>query len=205
MNSQKKRHQPSKSQLRIIAGQWRGRKLPFPAVDGLRPTGDRIRETLFNWLQGDVHGARCLDLFSGSGALGLEALSRGAAHTTFLELNSTACRQLRENIAALKANSAQVVQTDTLAWLKSPIEDTFDIVFLDPPFAAELWDATIFELSHSSLMADTASVYIETPRNTQTIVPTHWQLRREKFSGDICYRLYDVEKTDQPACSGDRD
>ncbi|MCW9078602.1 MAG: 16S rRNA (guanine(966)-N(2))-methyltransferase RsmD, partial [Gammaproteobacteria bacterium] len=121
------------NQVRIIGGRHRGRRLHFSPGRGLRPTPDRVRETLFNWLQADIRGARCLDLFAGSGALGLEALSRGAAFLCAVEQNRTAAQRLRDNITLLHEESAaEVVQGDALRVLKTPPERPFDIVFLDP-------------------------------------------------------------------------
>ncbi|MDN3637912.1 16S rRNA (guanine(966)-N(2))-methyltransferase RsmD [Simiduia curdlanivorans] len=176
-------------QLRLIGGQWRGRKLSFPTPDGLRPTGDRIRETLFNWLQADVVDARCLDLFAGSGALGLEALSRGAAHCTLLELNKQAWQQLRHNCDLLKAQGADVLNVDSLAWL-AQTDQQFDLIFLDPPFAQQLWQRAIELLNRSNCLSDQAIVYVESPKNLPLETPPHWHLSREKVAGEVCYRLY---------------
>ncbi len=147
------------NQLRIIGGLWRGRKLSFPDVDGLRPTGDRIRETLFNWLAPDMQGAHCLDLFSGSGALGLEALSRGADSSLLLEKHPTAARQLKDNLQLLKADNGRVEQVDSLQWLNSAqVSHRFDIVFIDPPFALDLWDEVVAVLESRNWLADEAVI-----------------------------------------------
>lgn len=181
---------PTSSQLRIIGGQWRGRKLSFPAVEGLRPTGDRIRETVFNWLQADLPQARCLDLFAGSGALGLEALSRGCQSCTLLELNKSAWRQLQINAQLLNAIDIDILNVDSLAWLGLAPDKPFDIIFVDPPFAADLWQTSIAALNERGFIASGGAIYIETPRDRDLEVPAHWQLAREKKSGDVCYRLY---------------
>ena len=120
--------------LRIVGGEWRSRQLPVADVEGLRPTPDRIRETLYNWLTGWVAGARCLDAFSGTGALGLEALSRGATYATFLEYSPVAARTLKENLTTLKCSKGEVIQTDANQWLNKPSPNPFDLIFLDPPF-----------------------------------------------------------------------
>ena len=120
-------------QIRIIGGQWRGRKLPVPESAGLRPTTDRVRETLFNWLAADLPQARCLDCFAGSGALGIEALSRYAGHVTLVELEPQVARQLTGNLRTLNSSAGQVIQADTLRWLGTPGQP-YDIVFIDPPF-----------------------------------------------------------------------
>ncbi len=175
--------------LRIIGGKWRGRKLSFPEVEGLRPTGDRIRETLFNWLAPDIVGARCLDLFAGSGALGLEALSRGAASLTLVEASAPAAQQLREHLRTLGAENAQVVQGDALRqqWAEG---EQWDVVFVDPPFAAHLWQPALDSLATNALLAPGAVIYVESPPQGAYRVPEHWQLHREKVAGNVCYRLY---------------
>lgn len=184
----------STNQLRIIGGQWRGRKLPIADVDGLRPTGDRIRETLFNWLMHDVRGSACIDLFSGSGALGLEAASRGADQVWLLEKDSTAVKQLKENTRLLNARDVSVVRTDALSWLSeaSSLPNSIDLVFMDPPFASNLWQQTIVALEASSLLKPNAMIYIESPKKDQVSVPLHWEVYREKTAGDIRFCLYQL-------------
>ncbi|MFS1523633.1 16S rRNA (guanine(966)-N(2))-methyltransferase RsmD [Microbulbifer sp. 2304DJ12-6] len=178
---------PPRSQLRIIGGQWRGRKLQFAAVAGLRPTGDRLRETLFNWLQCSLLGTRCLDLFAGSGALGLEALSRGATSVDFVELNAQAAHTLKEQLQLLGAFGAQVHNCKAHDFLASTSK-RYDIVFVDPPFADNLWQESLDALE--SHLAPEALVYVETPRNTALPTPPHWQLDKEKSTGQVCMRLY---------------
>ncbi len=187
-----KKNPPQKNQLRIIGGQWRGRKLAIADVPGLRPTGDRIRETLFNWLMADIVGSRCLDLFAGSGALGLESLSRGAASTLLLEKHPSAVKQLKANCQLLKADNALVFPQDTLAWLEHPTidQESVDIVFIDPPFSANLWDTTIEKLKRSGILADKALIYIESPKNQLINTGADWENIKEKIAGDIYYRLY---------------
>lgn len=178
-------------QLRLIGGQWRGRKLSFPAVDGLRPTGDRIRETLFNWLAPELQGARCLDLFAGSGALGLEALSRGAAQSLLLERDSRAAAALRHNLELLSTNAGRVVHTDSLDYLHQGNNDEpFDVVFIDPPFSQQLWQASIEALELGRWLAPDASIYLEAPRDLPIAAPAHWRLHRDKQAGQVSYRLY---------------
>ena len=181
-------------QVRIIAGQCRGRRINFPAVVGLRPTGDRLRETLFNWLTADLKGARCLDLFAGSGALGLEAASRGAGEVILLELNNTAARALGDNIDLLGLKSTTVVNTDALNWLQQNASDSkpFDIIFLDPPFDSTLLADTIAALNQqSALLAQDAMIYIEAPaRQTLDFMPDSWRLHRHKTAGDVTCYLY---------------
>ena len=177
-------------QLRIIGGKWRGRKLSFPTPDGLRPTGDRIRETLFNWLQSDIADAQCLDLFAGSGALGLEALSRGAASCALLELDKQAAQRLTQNCALLKAETAKVHHVDSLFWLEHQCAQSFNLVFIDPPFSKDLWHAAFAALNQPGrLMAD-ALIYIECPKEKVLDIPSNWALLKEKAAGNLCYRLY---------------
>ncbi len=184
----------ARAQLRIIGGQWRGRKLSFPALDGLRPTGDRIRETLFNWLAPRLPGARCLDLFAGSGALGLEALSRGASTTVMLEKDRQAAQQLRDNLKLLGSEQARIVTEDSLKWLERGNTDpAFDVVFVDPPFQHNLWQATIDALEQNAWLTPDAAIYIESGRDTPYQTPTHWQLHRDKSAGQVTYRLYLLE------------
>ncbi len=179
-------------QLRIIGGQWRGHKLHFADVEGLRPTGDRIRETLFNWLAPVISGAHCLDLFAGSGALGLEALSRGATHAILVEKDPVAAALLKQNSASLKTDRAQVIQADASQWLNTfTPERPFDVVFLDPPFAADLLQPCCDLLQRPGLLSQNSLVYIETDRHQPPpITPSTWDLFREKIAGQVCYRLY---------------
>ena len=186
------------SSLRIIGGQWRGRRLSFTAVDGLRPTGDRIRETLFNWLTGELSGACCLDLFSGSGALALEALSRGAASATLLELDPRAARQLAANLDTLQVTNAELVQVDALQWLDRPALRRYQLVFVDPPFASALWEQCLLLLDRHGWLADGAWIYIEQPRNKMTAVPGHWRQRRQKYAGDVSFSLYQYDESSDP-------
>lgn len=179
------------NQLRIIGGAWRGRKLSFPEVDGLRPTGDRIRETLFNWLAPDIQGAQCLDLFAGSGALGLEALSRGAASSLLLEKHFAAAQQLKSNLQLLQADNGRVEQVDSLQWLKQQQPPhPFDIIFIDPPFALELWEPIAAALESQAWLSDEAVIYLEAPRDAHLQLPTNWQLHRDKQAGQVSFRLY---------------
>lgn len=177
--------------LRIIGGQWRGRKLSFVGAEGLRPTGDRIRETLFNWLMPDLPSARCLDVFSGSGALGLEALSRGAATATLLELHPQAAAQIRQHLRLLGCTQGEVVQTNSITWLlQAPRAEGYDVVFIDPPFEQDLWQATVDALEQRNWLNEGAAIYIETPRQLPLLTPAHWHLHREKHAGDVTFRLY---------------
>jgi len=183
-----------RSQLRIIGGDWRGRKIEFFAVDGLRPTPDRVRETLFNWIQSSVPGAQCLDLFSGSGALGLEALSRGAGSMTFIDLNPTTSRKLKDNIQLLKCQKAEVIQANVLEWLqsrKTDCEQRYDLVFLDPPFRQDLIEPCCELLETHNLLSENALIYVESESElSHPNVPAHWHEHRQKTAGQVTYRLY---------------
>ncbi len=178
------------NQLRIIGGKWRGRKLRFPDVEGLRPTTDRVRETLFNWLQGHVHGARCLDLFAGSGALGLEALSRGAASVQFCDTDHRAVAALKENLALLKDNRGSVVQRDALSILKEPPEQPYDLVFLDPPFRKDLLQPCLEQLFCGGWLSDNAYLYLEVEQELGAPeLPEGWDMVRSKQAGQVIYGL----------------
>lgn len=181
----------SRNQLRIIGGKWRGRKLDFPSVTGLRPTGDRIRETLFNWLAPGIVGARCLDLFAGSGALGLEALSRGAEEAVLVDSDSHAVEQLRAHCVRLGADNARILQADALRWLEQgPDEAGFDLVFLDPPFQANLLQPTVAGLNDSNCLREDALIYVETDREQAFAAPGNWQWLKGKSTGQITFALY---------------
>lgn len=179
------------SQLRIIAGKWRGRKLPISAVDGLRPTGDRIRETLFNWLAPSIVDANCLDLFAGSGALGFEALSRGAKRVVLCEHASVAVKQLQDNARSLEASGAAIMHVDSLDLLPNAAQKMpYDIVFIDPPFSLHLWQQVIDALQHYAWLSPNAAIYIESPLEFIYTVPDSWRLHREKVAGSVRYCLY---------------
>ena len=177
-------------QLRVIGGQWRGRKLQFPDRPGLRPTGDRIRETLFNWLGPHLHNARCLDLFAGSGALGIEALSRGAAHCDFVDADREAITAVDHHLNTLDATECSTVRCDIAAHYLQQTHGTWDIVFVDPPFDARLGESTLTLLADSARLAEASRVYFETSRSQPEPVPEGlYDVLREKNTGDVCYRL----------------
>lgn len=181
----------NQGQLRIIAGRWRSRKLAFPDQDELRPTPDRVRETLFNWLQTDVAGSRCLDVFAGSGALGFEAASRGAAKVVMLENSREAASALRTNIERLQADNMELVVTDALAWLANEKRQAFDIVFLDPPFSAGLLGKCCRILEDGQCLAEDAKIYIEHALGDNTfVVPESWQCLKSKTAGQVAYKLF---------------
>jgi 16S rRNA (guanine966-N2)-methyltransferase len=179
------------NQLRIIGGEWRGRRLTFPEVEGLRPTTDRVRETLFNWLQPLIHGAHCLDLFAGSGALGLEALSRGAAAVSFVDSERRAVQSLKENLALLRDERGSVSQDDALAFLRhTPPPHPFDVVFLDPPFRQGLLQPCLQALCREGWLGDNARIYLEVEQELGTpALPAGWEMVRQKQAGQVIYGL----------------
>jgi 16S rRNA (guanine966-N2)-methyltransferase len=176
--------------IRIIGGSWRGRRFRFADVAEIRPTPDRVRETLFNWLGSRVVGARCLDLFAGSGALGLEALSRGATSAVFVEQNTLATRALAAFLAELNAQAARVEREDALRFLERPATP-FDIVFLDPPFSAGLLQKVADRLERRDWLAPDALVYVESSaREALPPLPGNWQLLKAKQAGEVGYHLF---------------
>ncbi len=176
--------------VRIVAGKWRGRRLPVPAAPGLRPTPERIRETLFNWLAPRIEGARCLDLYAGTGALGFEALSRGAAEVLFVEQSDEAVRALRDSARLLAAADAEIHVGDAVRFLEKAEVRQWDIVFLDPPFG----DVRLVELCRlieaRPWLAPGAAVYLEQDRKAGPLeLPDGWRIAREKCAGNVRYTL----------------
>jgi len=176
------------NQSRIIAGSWRGRKLCFAPVPGVRPTPNRVRETLFNWLQPVIRGARCLDLYAGSGALGIEAASRGAASVVLVDRDPQVVRTLREQLRVLAADQVQVQLADVGTWL-SGTPQMFDIVFLDPPFRAGLLPAAVRQLEAGGWLAPEAWIYMEAEPGLVPELPGNWELYRSKRAGQVGYHL----------------
>jgi 16S rRNA (guanine966-N2)-methyltransferase len=176
--------------VRIIGGGWRGRRVNFPDLPGLRPTPDRVRETLFNWLQHAVAGARCLDLFAGSGALGLEALSRGAKQLVFVEQAVAASRSLQEQLIRLEGEGrGQVVEMGAARYLRSAAEP-FDIVFLDPPFGQRALAEYVPLLDEGPWLKPGALVYLESEKAEGVpALPLHWELLKSKSAGEVGYHL----------------
>lgn len=180
--------------IRIIAGKWRGRRLPVIEAQGLRPTTDRVRETLFNWLMHDVAGSRCLDVFAGSGALGLESLSRGAKDAHFFESNSAVAKNLNRSIEALEldlhGSKAKVITGDALKLLSGMASDPFDIVFLDPPFKADVIQQCVELLENNGWLSETALIYLECDKQRDLNMPAHWKLHRQGTTVQSRYQLY---------------
>jgi 16S rRNA (guanine966-N2)-methyltransferase len=176
-------------QLRIVGGKWRGRRIAVPAGLAVRPTPDRIRETLFNWLQHRVAERNCLDLCAGSGALGLEALSRGAKKVVFVEHEPSVARQVAATLALLQATGGQVVCADALRFLCGAATP-FDLVFVDPPYAERLLPAICTALEQGGWLAPGALVYLESAaRDGVPMLPAGWALHRSKTAGEVGYHL----------------
>ena len=177
--------------LRIIGGEWRSRKLSFPDLPGLRPTPDRVRETLFNWLAPYVAGAKIIDLFAGSGAVFLEALSRGAASGLALDSSNVAISSLREHLGTLRCTVGQAQTADALRYLESQPATPFDLAFLDPPFNQNLLPAACALLEERGWLADNAWIYTESETAPSTLgLPGTWRLHREQKSGRVYYALW---------------
>lgn len=175
--------------VRIVGGRWRGTRLPVADAAGLRPTSDRTRETLFNWLAPVLPGARVLDLFAGSGALGLEALSRGAREALLVERDPALAEALSRVVERLEAGDlAHVVRADALALLGAPLHGRFDVVFLDPPFAAGLWRPVLEALG--PWLVPAAWLYMETPAATPLVPGAGWTLHREGATRGSRHALY---------------
>lgn len=179
------------NQVRIIGGTHRGRRLSFPDLPGLRPTGDRVRETLFNWLQPILPGARCLDLFAGSGAIGLEAASRGAGAVVMLDQAPAVIKQLQQHVADLRLEQVQVERADALEWLGRNAVEPFDIVFLDPPFGHDLLGPCCTRLEAGGWLKPDARIYIEMDvLESLPEMPENWVIVREKKAGQVAYYLF---------------
>lgn len=183
-----------KQQLRIIGGNWRSRRLDFPDAPGLRPTADRVRETLFNWLQAEVVAADCLDLFAGSGACGLEALSRGARSVTFVEKSPSVAATLRNNLRLLAADNAELVVQDALQALEQlsvePAGRAFDIVFLDPPYDSGLLFPACRALQEDGLLKSGGRIFLESDKAlSDSDLPDNWELLKSRRAGRVHYAL----------------
>ncbi|MDP1932590.1 MAG: 16S rRNA (guanine(966)-N(2))-methyltransferase RsmD [Gammaproteobacteria bacterium] len=183
--------------LRIIAGKWRSRKLDFPDVEGLRPTADRVRETLFNWLQEAIAREDCLDLFAGSGACGIEALSRGARHVTFVDSSAAAIKAIRANLDMLQAEGHELVCEDSLRWLQSCAQSrdkcphSYGLVFIDPPFATGLLARSALALEQSGQLREDALIYLEWGSDIPAVgLPANWQMLKSKRAGAVYFCLY---------------
>jgi len=195
---QRKRNASGKNALgsvRIIGGLWRGRKLPVRDLPGLRPSGDRSRETLFNWLQASIQGAACVDLFAGSGALGFEAASRGAEQVIVIDNQKESVATLHESREMLQADQVCVLEADALKWLKSCTPQSIDIAFIDPPFGCGLEQRALQLLHRHDCLKSGGLVYVESARQSPVFAPgPAWEIVREKTMGDV--RLSLLKKSD---------
>lgn len=178
------------NKLRIIGGIWRSRQVKFIDAQGLRPTPARVRETLFNWLQADLIGSRCMDLYAGSGALGFEAASRGAKSVILVDNNALTCRTLHENAAHLGAAQIKIIQADAFRYLAGDTQ-TFDLVFVDPPFAMNLAVQTCSWLEDKGWLSRHAKIYVETESSLKLEgIPENWRLLKSKVAGEVAYQLF---------------
>lgn len=190
----KQNKQKSSNKLRLIGGSYRSRTLDFPDVEGLRPTPDRVRETVFNWLQSYVPRSRCLDLFAGSGGLGLEAASRGAETVVMIEANKLAAKQLKTNIDLLQSNSCQIHNQTAESFLAKTAEKPFDIVFIDPPYQADMWTEIAELLESNQWLAEDAMIYLECPSHAELPkLPTNWIQKKDKKAGEVRYCLFEID------------
>lgn len=201
MSRKQSQKKPSKTgqgrqKLRIIGGQWRSRQLEFIDIPGLRPTTERMRETLFNWLQPYIPGARCLDIFAGSGALGIEALSREASSVTFIDANSQVTRQIQQHLNTLDAANAECIHTDALQWLQKNTVEPVDIIFLDPPFRQSLLAESCDHINKRGWIRPGGLVYIEAEKELQPLpIPANWLLLKEKTAGQLISYLFRVAES----------
>ena len=178
-------------EVRVISGKWRGRKLAVLNAEGLRPTTDRVKETLFNWLMHDINGATVLDCFAGSGSLAIEALSRYAANATLVERDAGLARHLTQNLQKLNCDNAQVINQDCLSLLSAKASQQYSVVFIDPPFRKGLALPCCLALEQQHWLTDDALIYLETEKELSTAeIPANWRLLKEKIAGQLAYRLY---------------
>lgn len=188
----------ARGQLRIIGGRFRGRRLPVPSQSGLRPTSDRTRETLFNWLAPVIEGSRCLDCFAGAGALGFEAASRGASRVSMIERANAVARLLEANAALLRADAVEVITADAERWLSEQPVQPYTIVFLDPPFALGMLANACDTLQRRGWVTTASLIYLETDASVGfPALPTGWTLTRDKRAGQVRYGLAQVGRDGQ--------
>ncbi len=186
--------QTSRNMVRIIGGQWRSRKLQFSGIPDLRPTPDRVRETLFNWLQPVIVSARCLDVFAGSGALGFEALSRGAAYCLFIDKHPQSIADIQRNLVLLKSDAGDTITGDSLHILQrlqeAPAEKQFNVVFVDPPYALNCALQCCQLLAEHQWLTDEAYIYIESPATIdEKQLPPRWKMHRQQKAGNVHFHL----------------
>jgi len=184
---------PRPGRLRIVAGKWRSRLLDIADAPGLRPTSERVRETLFNWLAPLVEGSRCLDLFAGTGALGFEALSRGAASVVFVDSSRRAIRAIEKSARELQAAGVDIHCTDAMDYLRGAAPASFDIVFLDPPFADDRLEDVCRQIDERGILAPGGRIYLEQDRaKPETPLPGRWRMLRNKAAGNVRFMLIEV-------------
>jgi 16S rRNA (guanine966-N2)-methyltransferase len=180
--------------LRIVAGKWRSRLLPIVDVEGLRPTPERIRETVFNWLSSEISGSHCLDPFAGTGALAFEALSRGAASATLIDKSARVSDALKSSAVLLDADNARILCADGLSFIQQKASRRFDIVFLDPPFAEDIVEECCRLLQSNGWLTDRAAVYIEQRQGRpEPALPTGWTIDKDNKAGNVRYMLARVD------------
>ena len=183
----------NRGKVRITSGQWKNRNLQVPGIDGLRPTSERVRETLFNWLMPSIQKSVCLDLFAGSGSLGFEALSRGAKHCTFVEKSKLAFRQIRTTRTSFSAFNSEVYNCDAIDFLSSVRNHNFNLVFLDPPFSDDYLISSIESIDKYQLVSRGGYIYIEFNKNTDLFdLPDNWSVIRKKIYGNVCFNLIEI-------------
>ena len=183
----------NRGKVRITSGEWKNRNLEVPDIDGLRPTSERVRETLFNWLMPSIHKAGCLDLFAGSGSLGFEALSRGARHCTFVEKSKLAFRQIKTTRTILNAMNSEAHNCDAIDFLSSVHNHNFNLVFLDPPFSDDYLISSIESIHEYQLVSRGGYIYIEFNKNNDLFdLPDNWSVIRKKIYGNVCFILIEV-------------
>jgi len=183
----------NRGKVRITSGEWKNRNLEVPDIDGLRPTSERVRETLFNWLMPSIHKSVCLDLFAGSGSLGFEALSRGAKHCTFVEKSKLAFSQIKTTRTSLNAVNSEVHNCDAIDFLSSVHNHNFNLVFLDPPFSDDYLISSIESIHEYQLVSRGGYIYIEFNKNNDlSDLPDNWSVIRKKIYGNVCFILIEV-------------
>ncbi len=189
----RKNNSKNRGKVRITSGEWKNRNLEVPDIDGLRPTSERVRETLFNWLMPSIHKSVCLDLFAGSGSLGFEALSRGAKHCTFVEKSKLAFSQIKTTRTSLNAVNSEVHNCDAIDFLSSVHNHNFNLVFLDPPFSDDYLISSIESIHEYQLVSRGGYIYIEFNKNNDLFdLPDNWSVIRKKIYGNVCFILIEV-------------
>ncbi|MFI4954752.1 MAG: 16S rRNA (guanine(966)-N(2))-methyltransferase RsmD [Gammaproteobacteria bacterium] len=181
---------PKPGRVRIIGGEWRSRVIPVPAGVELRPTTDRIRETLFNWLLPHIEEANCLDVCSGSGILAFEALSRGASHVTLIDNEFQVTKHLQQQAALFQTTQLDIICADVVHWLSKPATTQFTIAFIDPPFASQLWVPICTYLENNGWLAPEALIYLEMPAQQKLELPHNWRPLKQKRAGNVNYELW---------------